>query len=205
MSEAFAATTVDLLRHGEPAGGVKFRGHTDDPLSELGWEQMRAATENSGRWEAIVSSPLRRCAEFAASLAERRGIPLELEPRFKEIGFGQWEGRSAEELMRQDPRALERFWQEPLSNAPPGGENLDAFMARVLAAWNDLLARHAGKQVLVVGHGGVNRVIICHALQMPPNNLFRLEMPLAGLSRLRMHASGGQLLPQLVFHGAPQP
>lgn len=51
-------TTVDLLRHGEPAGGKKFRGAVDDPLSPLGWQQMRAAVGDFRGWQTIVSSPL---------------------------------------------------------------------------------------------------------------------------------------------------
>ncbi len=66
-------TTVDLLRHGEPEGGNKYRGALDDPLSELGWAQMRAATGDRCPWQAIVSSPLRRCAAFARELANRHG------------------------------------------------------------------------------------------------------------------------------------
>lgn len=196
-------TTIDLLRHGEPAGGTRFRGHTDDPLSELGWAQMRASVRG-GQWDRVVSSPLLRCAEFAGELAASLGLPLETEGRFREIGFGRWEGRTPEELMQIDPDRLDRFWRDPARHTPPGGESLDAFAARVRAGWEDLLARHEGKKILVVAHGGVNRMILCHALQIPVHNLFRLEVPFAAMSRLRVLGSGAEALPQLVFHvGAP--
>ena len=58
-------TVVDLLRHGEPDGGQKFRGSVDDPLNVRGWEQMRTAVGNYREWEVIISSPLIRCAAFA--------------------------------------------------------------------------------------------------------------------------------------------
>lgn len=199
------STLVDLLRHGEPVGGVKFRGHTDDPLSEQGWEQMRAAVKDESQWQVVVSSPLLRCAEFAAELAARAAVPLETEARFKEIGFGEWEGRTPEELMQSDPDHLDRLWRDPARNTPPGGEGLEAFAARVTASWNDTLARHAGKKILLVAHGGVNRVILCHALQIPLQNMFRLEVPFAGLSRIRVLGTGSEALPQLVFHGSQQP
>ena len=56
-------TTLDYLRHGQPTGGSRYRGHgVDDPLSELGWEQMRGTTEGIDDWQAVISSPMQRCA-----------------------------------------------------------------------------------------------------------------------------------------------
>ncbi len=196
-------TLIDLLRHGEPVGGVKFRGHTDDPLSEQGWAQMRAAVRDGEGWERVVCSPLLRCAEFAQELAARLGLPCETEPRFREIGFGDWEGRSIEEIRQSNPEQLDRLWRDPARNTPPGGEALEEFAARVTAGWNDLLARHVGQKILLVGHGGVNRVILCQVLQIPIHNLFRVEVPFAGRSRVRVLGSGAEALPLLVFHGNP--
>jgi len=205
MSDSLSVTTVDLIRHGEPIGGAKFRGHTDDPLSATGWAQMRAAVQGESQWQAVVSSPLLRCAEFAAELAASVGIPLETEARFKEIGFGEWEGRTSEELMQSAPDCLDLFWRDPVRYTPPGGEPLEVFAARVMASWSDALARHAGKKILLVAHGGVNRVILCHVLQIPLQHMFRLVVPFAGLSRVRVLGSGDEALPQLVFHGSSQP
>lgn len=199
-----STTTVDLIRHGEPAGGIRFRGHTDDPLSETGWAQMRAAVQGRNPWQIVVSSPLLRCSGFAAELAADVGIPLETDVRLREIGFGEWEGRTPEELMQGDPGCLDQLWRDPAGFTPPGGEGLTAFAARVTAGWNDLLLRHAGKKVLVVAHGGVNRVILCQALQIPIQNMFCLDVPFAGLSRLRVLGSGKDALAQLVFHGSPE-
>ena len=86
-------TIVDLLRHGEPEGGQMFRGAVDDPLSPRGWDQMRTAVGDYREWDAIVSSPLVRCAAFAGELAERLDRPLEIVREFSEISFGVWEGR----------------------------------------------------------------------------------------------------------------
>lgn len=203
MSEA-SITTIDLLRHGEPEGGICFRGHTDDPLSETGWAQMRAVVQDRNPWHIVISSPLLRCAGFAAELAANTGIPMETDARLREIGFGAWEGRTPEELMQDDPCCLDRLWRDPAGFTPPGGEGLAAFAARVTAGWNDLLLRHAGKHILVVAHGGVNRVILCQALQIPIHNMFCLDVPFAGRSRIRILGSGDQALTQLLFHGNPQ-
>jgi hypothetical protein len=98
-------TTVDLLRHGEPEGGQKFRGALDDPLSSLGWEQLRTTVGDYRDWQAIVSSPLIRCAAFAKELAERLDRPLEIMPDFRELNFGAWEGRTSAEVYAADPLA----------------------------------------------------------------------------------------------------
>jgi len=194
-------TTLDLLRHGEPQGGARFRGVTDDPLSEAGWQQMRAAVGAHPEWRVVVASPLQRCAAFAAWLAGHHGLPWEPEEGFREIGFGDWEGRTAQELMQSAPEALTAFWHDPAVNTPPGGEPLLEFTARVAAAWEALLARHAGQQVLVVAHGGVIRTILGHLLHMPLTHLFRLEVPFGAMSRVRVEGSGDGALAQLVFHG----
>ncbi len=117
-------TIVDLLRHGEPEGGQMFRGAVDDPLSPVGWEQMRAAVGDYRDWEAIISSPLIRCAAFARELAERLDRPLEIVDDFSEISFGVWEGRSVADVHATDPLAIAQFWRDPVAHPIPGGEPL---------------------------------------------------------------------------------
>src|SRR5690606_33998812 len=91
--------SLDLLRHGETTHGGGFRGSLDDALTGQGWAQMRAATAGKGPWDLLVSSPLARCAAFAAELGAQRQLPVVLEADLRELHFGDWEGRSAAELM----------------------------------------------------------------------------------------------------------
>ncbi len=198
---ALTETTVDLLRHGEPVGGRKYRGQIDDPLSEKGWDEMRRAVEGHSPWQAIVSSPLARCRAFAEELAASQGLPLTFEPGLKEIGFGEWEGRTSSELKASDPEILMRFWTDPLNHRPPGAEPLAAFRDRVVSAWERILQRHEGAHVLVVCHAGVIRMILRHALDMPLERLFRIQVPSAGLSRVRVDRMGAYTLPRVLFHG----
>lgn len=195
-----APTTIDLIRHGEPVGGSKYRGQTDDPLSEKGWAQMRSAVGEHRPWETILTSPLARCRAFAEELAARLALPLEVDARLMELGFGEWEGRSAEELLATDPERLARFWSDPLRHAPPGGETLTAFRDRILAAWEDILARYTGRHVLIVGHAGTIRIAVCHVLDMPLDRLFRIQVPNAGITRIQVDINGAGVLPRLVFH-----
>ena len=190
-------TTVDLMRHGEPVGGRKYRGQIDDPLSEKGWAQMRNAVGNFCPWEGVVSSTLLRCAAFAQELAQRHALPLALDERLKEIGFGAWEGRTADELQRDDPGAFARFFDDPIAHRPAGAEALPEFRDRIIAAWDDVLQHHAGKHILLIGHAGVIRMIIRHVLDMPLARMFRIHVGNVSITRIRIDAG----VPRLVFHG----
>jgi alpha-ribazole phosphatase len=174
---------MDLLRHGD-TGQTGFRGRLDDPLTPLGWRQMEAAASAGGPWAAVVSSPLRRCADFAADRARRLGLPFAADARLAELDFGRWEGATAAGLMESEPEALTRFWRDPWSNPPPGGEEPLAFEARVLAARRDLEQVHGDQPLLVVTHGGVIRVLLGAARSLPRAQWLAIEVPHASMHRL---------------------
>lgn len=192
------SATLDLMRHGEPVGGRKYRGQVDDPLSDKGWAQMREAVGDAAPWTRIVSSPLTRYRAFAEALAERHGLPLDFEARLKEVGFGEWEGKSAAEIEAAWPGSLARFKADPVGARPAGAEALDAFHARVAAALDDMLAAHGDDHILLVGHAGVMRMALAWALHIPLANAYRIEVASASLTRLRFEAGRASL----VFHGS---
>ncbi len=199
-----ASTTIDLLRHGEVEGRECFRGHLDDPLSARGWQQMQDALAQAGPWQQIITSPLQRCRLFAEHLALEQALPLESEADFMELDFGQWDGRSTQEIQQTDAQGLQRFWSDPVNHAPPGGESLAQFQRRVLAAWQRLLQRHQDKRILLIAHGGTLRTLLAHVLEMPLSAFFRLEVAHACLSRI--HVEGEPPLARLAFHGwSPKP
>jgi len=192
-------TTLDFLRHGEPVGGKKYRGQTDDPLSEKGWAQMRAATAEVQPWTALVSSPLSRCKAFADWMSESLALPVQLDARLAEVRFGVWEGRTAEQLKQQDPDCIFNFKRDPVANRPEGAEPLADFHARVAAAYDDILQRHAGQHVLVVAHAGVIRMAICHALGLPYQQAYRINVGSAGLARFKIEIKSGQRFDTLMW------
>jgi alpha-ribazole phosphatase len=175
---------IDLLRHGETEGGACYRGRTDDRLTATGWQQMWHAVESVTPWLDIVSSPLSRCASFANALAERHATPLQLDERLREMDFGDWEGRTAAELMTTAPDDLARFWRDPLHHGPPQGESLLSLQKRVLAAWNEIVGRQ--RPVLLVTHGGPIRIILNHVLDKLPERLMEINVSHAALFRLRV-------------------
>ena len=190
-------TTLDFIRHGEPVGGRKYRGQIDDPLSEKGWAQMRAALGDDAPWSRVISSPLLRCRTFAEALAQQHGLPLEFEVRFKEIGFGIWEGKTAEQIECAWPDTLAQFKADPIRARPPGAEPLDEFYSRVAAGIEHVLHAYPDDHVLVVGHAGVIRMALAYALAISLANAYRVEVASAGITRLRFDGARATL----VFHG----
>ncbi|MCW8841463.1 MAG: histidine phosphatase family protein [Gammaproteobacteria bacterium] len=195
-------TIIDIIRHGEPVGGSKYRGQIDDPLSEKGWAQMRAAVEGRDEWQQIVSSDLSRCAEFARELGASLAVDTELDAGFREVGFGRWEGKSASQLLSEDPVGIAAFWRDPITNTPPGAEPLRDFQRRITEAWGSLIERHAGKRLLLVGHAGMMRILLLHALELPLEAFYRFDPQNASIVRIRIDSGRhGEAYHQLVFGG----
>ena len=166
-------TYIDIIRHGEPVGGRRYRGYSvDDALTEKGWTQMRAAVPESPKWNHIVSSPLKRCLEFSQELANDLQIPFTVEDNLKEIGFGDWEGKTPDDILAEDSEALNRFYQDPVNNRPKGAEPLDLFSQRVWHAYLDIVDKHRDKHILVVAHAGVARAITANILKMSLDDVY---------------------------------
>jgi alpha-ribazole phosphatase len=201
ITDERVTTLVDLIRHGEPVGGSRYRGQMDDPLSGTGWSQMRAAIGQHSPWNVIVSSPLTRCLDFAQELSEHTGIPLEIDDRLKEIGFGVWQGKTHEEITQYDPGVLQRFYRDPMTHRPEDAEGLAEFRTRIVSAWSDILNHHAGQHILIVCHAGTIRMVLSHVLEIPLSNLFRIKVASAGITRIECAEQGEEFLGQLVFHG----
>lgn len=187
-------TIVDFIRHGKPVGNSTYRGHgIDDPLSEEGWAQMWEALNDQSPWGLVVSSPLQRCSQFARSLGDKYGLPVHIDERFKEVGFGDWEGLTREEIQSTRAADYEAFYQDPVKNRPPGAEPLADFFHRVARGCDALFEQFAGQQVLVVGHAGVIRAVMAHVLRIPPVVAYRVKINNAGITRIRYNELGVNL------------
>ncbi len=186
-------TIVDLLRHGELEGGIKYRGNIEETLTVSGHRQMDetwAQIEDSV--QVIVTSPLSRCCEPAKEWAEKSSIPCMLEPRMREMEYGAWEGLGKDEIEVRFPGMLEKWRENPIGMRFPGAEDVEAFVERVQRGWRHILQSNEGKHVLVVGHSGSLRVILADVLGAPLPAIRRLAMPYGCWSRVR--CDGGKLL-----------
>ncbi|MCG7939284.1 MAG: histidine phosphatase family protein [Candidatus Thiodiazotropha lotti] len=195
MSET---TTIDLLRHGEPVGGRRYRGQIDDPLSDTGWQEMRDAVSGQGPWQTIISSPLIRCAAFAAELSDQMDITLSYDDRLKEVGFGHWEGFSGDQLRAQDPHQMKRFYHDPIGHRPQNAEPLESFSQRVVQAYNQAVRENSGQHILLITHAGVIRSILANLLDAPLGSMYRFSIGTASLSRIKI---GTERPPTIMFIG----
>ncbi len=179
-------TLIDLIRHGEPVGGSRYRGSgIDDPLSEKGWTQMWRAVGDHAPWSQIVTSPLRRCRTFAEALGERHGLPVKVEEDFREVGFGAWEGLDHAAIKEGQAQEYQAFLDDPLRNRPPGAEPLEAFIERTCAALERSIAAHRGGHLLIVCHAGVIRALAGTVVEASPRGIYRIKVTNGGITRLR--------------------
>jgi len=182
---------IGLLRHGEVEGGVRFRGSTDDALTPKGFSQMQASTNNDICWNKLISSPLVRCTKFANMYAKQYSLPLTLDARLQEMHFGKWEGRTVAEVFEDSPDELGRFWENPEKHSSPEGENFNHFKDRVINVWNDIRAGDTDQRLLVVTHGGVIRIILCHLLVQSYKKLQDFEVKYGSLYNI--HFNNGDI------------
>jgi 2,3-bisphosphoglycerate-dependent phosphoglycerate mutase len=150
-------TTFLLARHGETDWNREFRiqGSSDVELNDLGREQARALADELADVEldAIYASDLSRARATAEAVAATKDLPVKLDPRLRERAFGSWEGLTREDIE-------ERFRPDDR----PDGETNEEVRARVLAAIEEIAARHPREQVLVVSHGGALNALWHHAV-----------------------------------------
>lgn len=173
---------VNFLRHGMVDGPQNvFRGRSDLRLSAEGHEQMQASILAMGlqNIDAVVSSPSRRCAEFAENFSRQQGVPLTIDPGFAEMDFGSWEEKTLDEAAASDPLLFEKFRENPEQLAPPAGEAFAAFSKRVRQALASLLAEAKGGNRLVITHAGVMRLLFMEAMGLPAKRFYQLALPLA--------------------------
>ncbi|MFH1242432.1 MAG: histidine phosphatase family protein [Pseudomonadota bacterium] len=171
---------VYLVRHGQVNGYEDFPvyGNTDVELTEIGIIQMQQVSERLRFAEigAIYSSNLERSARGARLIARYHDVPLYFLPELQEISFGDWEGLTMEEIRRRFPQELARRQADLINYQPPGqGESIGRFSKRIIKIYERILSEQEGKDIIIVAHGAVNRVIICEALGLDIRQMFNIH------------------------------
>lgn len=188
-------TTIYLVRHGEtegnPDGKKRYKGSLDVPLSGNGISQIKALSRTlSEPISAIYSSPLSRALKSAEIIAKDRGLsPIPL-GALRERSFGVWEGMSFDEIVDRYPREFNLWKEDPLRFSPIGGESTIEVRERVMPEIHRLIERHRGETILIVAHGGVNRVVLCEVLGIPLENIFGIEQDFACLNIIEFWPDG---------------
>ena len=165
---------VYLLRHGTPVGGRMYRGNLlDDPLTEEGWDQMKSSVTNLS-FDTIATSPMKRCSEFADYISKKSKIPYLIIEDFKEIGFGDWQGKTSHQIGEE---IVERFKNDPINNPINNAENLYDFKSRVIKNYLEILDNlNPQNKLLIIAHAGVIRVIKSYILKLPIEKMFTMNI-----------------------------
>ncbi|MGW6589440.1 bifunctional RNase H/acid phosphatase [Streptomyces globisporus] len=192
-----APATLVLLRHGETALTPEKRfsgsGGSDPELSAVGRGQAERAAEHFaalGTVQEIVSSPLRRCRETAAAVAARLGLDVRIDESLRETDFGAWEGLTFGEVRERYGDDLTAWLASPDTAPTGGGESFTEVAERVAAARDRLVARYAGRTVLLVTHVTPIKTFVRLALGAPPEALFRMELSPASISTVAYYGDG---------------
>ncbi|MCI0754458.1 histidine phosphatase family protein [Teichococcus vastitatis] len=190
-------TRFFLIRHAlvEPSARLIMYGDMDVAVCAVTMAQdaesyrwLAGRLPAGARWFHTPLSRTRATADaiFAAGYP---AVPMEMEPRFVEQHLGEWQGITHEalvEMLRDPPHP---FWPHGADETPPGGESLrDVIERRVGPALDDMAAQYPDGNVVIVAHGGSIRAAVAHALQLTPQQAFRLSVKNLSLTRLENHA-----------------
>jgi len=199
-----------LVRHGQTDGSDRYYGRTDTELNAVGREQAEGLRRRLAgeKIDAIYSSTLKRAIATAETIAAGRGPEITRCPELDEVDFGQIEGMTYEEICRQYPTVAAGWtdWSSQLEF--PGGESASLFAQRVVRFLERLKNHNDDETILVVGHGGPFRLLLCHLLGLGIKHCNQFTFGLASISIIDKY-SHGAILSQLgdVCHlgqGKPQ-
>jgi probable phosphoglycerate mutase len=182
------ATRILAARHGQTAwnAALRIQGQLDIGLNDVGrWQAQRLAQACAGEaLDAIYSSDLARARDTAQALANVVGLEVRTDAGLRERGFGVFEGLTFAEVESRYPDQARRWRQRDASFGPAGGEVLQAFYQRAVAAVAALAARHRGQHIAVVAHGGVLDALYRAAARVALDAPRSWQLANAGINRL---------------------
>lgn len=197
-------TMVDFLRHGETTAHGALVGRADPSLTEAGHAAI-ARQLGERRWPVVISSPLKRARETAEIAARDSAATIEIDPAWREIDFGDWDGRHHRDLAGD--AHLAAFYADPEGSSPPNGETMGEVRGRVTGAL-DRVAAHGQGPVLVVAHGGSIRVALSILVGLPLERLWAFRIGYATRIRVEMgvdpaHGLWGEIIEIVQPPGEP--
>jgi alpha-ribazole phosphatase len=171
---------VYLIRHGQVVGYENFPvyGHTDVDLTETGILQMQQMAERLRLVgiSAIYSSDLKRSALSARHIARYHDVRLYSLRELREMYFGDWEGMNMQEIRKGFPGELKKRQDDLVNFKGPGeGESVRRFSKRISNCFERILSEQQGKDIAIVAHGAVNRIILCSALGLELARMFNIQ------------------------------
>jgi len=136
--------------------------------------------------QAVYTSNLSRAVRSAEIIAAEHGLKAVETPDLRERSFGIWEGMTFSEIKEQYPEEFGAWADNPLRYSPIKGESTIKVKDRTIPSLTKILNNHEGENIAVVAHGGVNRIILCHFLGIPLENIFRIEQDYAAVNIIEL-------------------
>jgi phosphoserine phosphatase len=177
-----------LIRHGETVWSRerRFAGSRDVPLAPEGSRQCEAVARTlaSQSVAGVYASPLERARASAEVIAGPHRLAVTIEPAFREMAFGEWEGLTREEVAARFPGDYERWRTAPHLLRVAGGETLTEVAGRVAVGVSEMQEAHAGETVVLVSHAVVIRLIVLDALGLGHERLWTVDATPAGITEI---------------------
>ena len=187
-------TRIHLIRHGQVVGHEqkRYNGQTDVALTDLGIEQYHRLKDRLADTpiSACYTSSLTRCITGANVISEQFGIEPVKRGELRELNIGIWEGLTWHEIQSNWPGEWQARLADLVNFRVPQGENLLDLQARVMPVVREIVDRHKGQEVLVVGHGGVNRIVLLNAIGAPLAGMFNIEQNYGCYNIIDYYADG---------------
>lgn len=172
-------TRIYLVRHGQVEGyeEKRYNGQVNVSLTQKGEDQSLRVSEHLAELplEAVYSSDLDRSRYCAELIADAHGVQTQSLPSLRELNIGAWEGRTWAELQEAYPDDWQARLQDLVNFQVPGGESLQDAADRIRPTMKNILNEHSGRDVAVVAHGGVNRIVLLDAMDAPLEQAFSIE------------------------------
>ncbi|AFZ27633.1 fructose-2,6-bisphosphatase [Cylindrospermum stagnale PCC 7417] len=187
--------TLYFLRHGQTefSRNNAYCGAIDSELTPEGLEmaQAFAAAYSSTPWKAVFCSPMKRTLATAKPLCAATGMQPELRDGLKEINYGQWEGKTPEEINREYHDDYIRWSADPAWNAPTGGEMAVTIAGRAMQVIEEIRQLYHSGNVLIVAHKATIRIILCSLLGIDVGRFrYRWGCPVSSLSIVEFTSHG---------------
>lgn len=185
-----------LLRHGQTAmsrADVYCGRRLDPPLTPEGTAMAEAFADayRATPWRAIYSSPLNRALSTAAPLARALALPVEERDDLAELDYGDWDGKTADEVTRNHHVEYERWAADPAWNPPTGGETAVALAQRMTRVVEEIDIAFDDGNVLVVSHKASIRVALCALLGVDVGRFrYRFGCPVGSVSIVEFGTHG---------------
>ena len=194
------STTLILIRHGETPYNRdrRYQGHRDTLLTRKGKRQTKkiALRLRNEPLDAIYSSDLKRTKYTAKAISHYHSLKVKTLPELREIDFGDWEGKTHDEIQRGWRGLLDEWEREPSKIKIPGGESIQKLAERTRTTIKKIISTHPNQRVTIVTHGGPIRIILMDALDLGLDDWWKTITSNGGISIIEYQSNKAKVLLQ---------